>query len=216
MPGRVGPVNAAVDETLARALESVALPGVLIGHRLISPDDAGALTVEEDASLPSRLPDARRASGAARIVARELLARMGFALTPLPKAPSGAPIWPSGIVGSLAHDDRIAVAAVARRAATDALGIDVEPAGPLPADLLDVVATARERLVLYRDPGLGRVLFAAKEAVYKAISPLDGVFLEYYDIEIDLAANRAKTRHGRTLIVNTICTAHVVVLARLA
>jgi 4'-phosphopantetheinyl transferase EntD len=209
-------VNAAIEESLAGALEGLALPGILIGHRVIAPDDSRALTVEEAASLPSRLPEAQRASAAARIVARELLARMGIASTPLPKAPSGAPIWPPGIIGSLAHDDRIAVAAVARRAAADALGIDVEPAGPLPADLLDVVATARERLVLYRDPSRGRLLFAAKEAVYKAISPLDGVFLEYYDIEIDLGANRAKTRHGRTLVLNTICTAHVVVLARLA
>jgi len=142
---------------------------------------------------------------------------MGFAAsTPLPKGPSGAPIWPPGIVGSLAHDHRIAVAAVARRAAADALGIDVEPAGPLPADLLDVVATARERLVLYRDPSLGRLLFAAKEAIYKAINPLDGVFLEYHDIEIDLAGRRATTRNGRTLVLHMVCSAHVVVLARLA
>jgi 4'-phosphopantetheinyl transferase EntD len=209
-------VNPAIDESLAAALQGLALPGVLIGHRVITPDDSHALTAEEAASLPSRLPEAQRASAAARIVARELLAQMGVAATPLPRAPSGAPIWPPGFVGSLAHDDCIAVAAVARRAATDALGIDVEPAGPLPTDLLDVVATARERLVLYRDPSRGRLLFAAKEAVYKAISPLDGVFLEYYDIEVDFAANRAKTRQGRTLILNKFCTAHVVVLARLA
>jgi 4'-phosphopantetheinyl transferase EntD len=209
-------VNAAVDEVLAAALDALGLPDILIGHRVIAPDDCHALTAEEVASLPSRLPEAQRASGAARIVARELLARMGIASTPLPKSASGAPVWPAGIVGSLAHDDRIAVAAVARRATMEALGIDVEPAGPLPADLFDVVATARERLVLYRNPGVGRLLFAAKEAVYKAINPVDGVFLEYHDIEVDLAGRRATTRTGRTLCLDMVCTAHVVALARLA
>jgi 4'-phosphopantetheinyl transferase EntD len=209
-------VNAVCDDDLARALDGLALPGIVIGHRVIAPDDAGALTVEEGASLSSRRPEAQRDSGAARIVARALLARMGIASASLPKAPSGAPIWPAGIIGTLAHDDRIAVAAVARRTTAEALGIDVEPAGPLPADLLDVVATARERLVLYREPALGRLLFAAKEAVYKAINPLDGVFLEFHDIDVDLAGGRATTRQGRTLILDAVRTAHVVVLARLA
>jgi 4'-phosphopantetheinyl transferase EntD len=209
-------VSALHDESLAPALDAMALPGILIGYRVIAPDDAGALTDEETSSLPSRLPDALRASGAARIVARELLARMGVPTTALPKGPSGAPAWPSDVVGSLAHDDRVAVATVARRTTMATLGIDVEPAGPLPDDLLDMVATARERLVLHRQPAVGRLLFAAKEAVYKAINPLDGIFLEFHDIEVDLAGSRATTRNGRTLILNVANAAHVVVLARLA
>ena len=48
--------------------------------------------------------------------------------TTVTKAPSGAPLWPRGIVGSLAHDRAVAVAAVARAADISCLGIDIEPA----------------------------------------------------------------------------------------
>jgi 4'-phosphopantetheinyl transferase EntD len=188
---------------LGRALTGLALPGVLIGHRLIAADDAAALSPEEAASLPAQAPTARRASGAVRIVGRRLLAQMGIAPCPLPKGPSGGPVWPVGVVGSFAHDDRVAVAALAKRMLVATLGIDIEPSGPLPDDLLDVVATARERLILGRDPAAGRLLFAAKEAVYKAVNPCDGRFLEYHDIDVDLAAGSAQVRNGGTLVLRT-------------
>ena len=69
-----------------------------------------------------------RASGAARIAARELLAELGAnAGAELPRLPSRAPGWPSGLIGSLAHDDAFAIAAVARTADLAALGVDIEP-----------------------------------------------------------------------------------------
>jgi Phosphopantetheinyl transferase component of siderophore synthetase len=54
------------------------------------------------------------------------------------------------------------------RADVGALGIDVEPAECLPSELLDLVATPQERLNLGDDVYRGRLLFVAKEAVYKA------------------------------------------------
>jgi 4'-phosphopantetheinyl transferase EntD len=205
------------DAALGAALAGIAMPGILIGHRLIAPDDAAALYAEEAASIPTQVPVARRASGAVRIVGRQLLAQMGIGPCPLPKGPSGAPVWPAGVVGSFAHADRVAVAALAKRTAIEALGIDIEPAGPLPAELLDVVATARERLMLGRDAAAGRLLFAAKEAVYKAVNPRDGRFLEYHDIDVDLAAGSARVRNGDTLMLRTATGgAHAMALAVIA
>src|SRR3954463_4766449 len=102
-----------IGRTLQRDFDRLAPRGLLIGHRLISRGDEDALLGEEGASIPSPIIAVRRASGAARIVARELLAQFGYVSVALPKAPSGAPVWPAGIAGSLAHDDEIAVAAVA-------------------------------------------------------------------------------------------------------
>ena len=45
----------------------------------------------------------------------KLMNSMGFAGLPILRSTFGAPIWPAGIVGSMAHDDRIAVAAVGVR-----------------------------------------------------------------------------------------------------
>src|SRR2546426_10747540 len=134
------------DPSLQSAIDALALPGILIGHRLIMPGDEDALLPQEHHSFASSVVKVRRASGAARIVARQLLAQLGYAQCVVPKAPSGAPIWPAGVIGSLAHDSRVAVAAVGMRRDVAALGIDVEPAELLPAELLDVVATPQERL----------------------------------------------------------------------
>lgn len=202
-----------LDPAIARDIAMLAPPGLLIGHRLISPGDEHALLDEEAASIASPVTEVRRASGAARIVARQLLAQLGYARPRVPKAASGAPVWPSGIVGSLAHDGRIAVAAVARKSDVGAVGIDIEPAEVLPADMLDLIATPQERRDAATDPLRGRLLFAVKEAVYKAAFPLDGVFLEFRDISVDLPRRRAATRSGHAMDLRFCISTHIVALA---
>jgi 4'-phosphopantetheinyl transferase EntD len=168
---------------------------------------------EETDAFASSVLKRRRASGAARIVARELLAQLGCSyMTALPKSASGAPIWPKGIVGSLAHDSRFAIAAVGRRHDVAALGIDIEPAESLPFDL-DLIATPRERLKIGSYRYIGRLLFTAKEAVYKAVHPLDNIFLEHRDVEIDFDARKATVRGGRVLDLRFCISTSLVTIA---
>jgi 4'-phosphopantetheinyl transferase EntD len=185
----------------------------MIGHRVISAGDEAALLQSEIASMPSSLPERRRASGAARLVARQLLGRFGYPSRAIPAGADGAPQWPDGIVGSLAHDEEVAVAAVALQRGVATLGIDVEPAEPLPEEMLDLVVTARERQQLKDDPLTARVLFAAKEAVYKAAYPGDRTFLEFHDIDVDLAEGKAKTKSGRVFALRYCTAPRIVVLA---
>jgi 4'-phosphopantetheinyl transferase EntD len=202
-----------VDPLLQSAIDALAFPGVLIGHRLISPGDENALLRDEVAAFATSVVKVRRASGAARIVARQLLARLGHPECPIPRAASGAPVWPGDVVGSLAHDARVAIAAVAASRDLGALGIDVEPAECLPSELLDLVATPQERLEIGDDPFQGRLLFAAKEAVYKAVYPLDRMFLEHHDVQINLATRKAVVRNGRIVEIRLSVSAHLVALA---
>jgi 4'-phosphopantetheinyl transferase EntD len=202
------------DPVFQSAIDTLALPGVAVGHRLISPGDEHALLKEEVPALAASVVKVRRASGAARIVARQLLTQLGYANCALPKGPAGAPVWPAGIVGSLAHDSRVAVAAVGMRADVGALGIDVEPAECLPSELLDLVVTPQERLNLGDDVYRGRLLFVAKEAVYKAIHPLDQTFLEHHDVEVNLSERKAIVRGGRVVELRfSISAHHLVALA---
>jgi 4'-phosphopantetheinyl transferase EntD len=202
------------DPLFQSAIDTLAFPGVAVGHRLISPGDEHALLKEEVPALAASVVKVRRASGAARIVARQLLTQLGYANCALPKGPAGAPVWPAGIVGSLAHDSRVAVAAVGMRADVGALGIDVEPAECLPSELLDLVATPQERLSLGDDVYRGRLLFVAKEAVYKAVYPLDQTFLEHHDVEINLSERKAVVRSGRVVELRfSISAHHLVALA---
>src|SRR5206468_2602657 len=126
-------------EQLARAIDAVAVPGILTGHRLIAEGDDLALLPEEMAAFAGSVIKVRRASGAARIVARQLMSRLGQAPQPVPKSTAGMPVWPGGLVGSLAHDAKIAVAVMARRDEFLGVGIDIEPAEPLAAELLGIV-----------------------------------------------------------------------------
>jgi 4'-phosphopantetheinyl transferase EntD len=206
-------MTVAVDPLLQRALDALAFPGVLIGHRLISPGDEHALLPDEAPAFASSVVKVRRASGAARIVARQLLARLGRPASPIPRGASGAPVWPLDVVGSLAHDARVAVAAVGRRGEVGALGIDVEPFECLPSGLLDLVATPQEQREIGNDSIQGRLLFAAKEAVYKAVYPLDHTFLDHHDVEVSLARRKAVVRNGRVVEIRYSTSSRLVVLA---
>jgi 4'-phosphopantetheinyl transferase EntD len=206
-------MTADADPPLQVAIATLSPPGVLIGHRLITPGDEAALLPQERPAFAASVVKVQRASGAARLVARDLLARLGHPGAALPKSSSGAPHWPVGIVGSLAHDERVAIAAIARRHDLAALGIDIEPAEPLPEDLLELVTTPWERLALQHDPFQGRLHFVVKEAVYKAFHPLDGIFLEHHDVEVDFARRTATIRGGRKIDFRYCITSHLIALA---
>jgi 4'-phosphopantetheinyl transferase EntD len=202
------------DPALQAALDALAPPGVLIGHRLIASGDETALRENETVSLLDHGAQTRRASGAVRIVARELAARLGVHSATFPKTPSGAVRWPDGLTGSFAHDDRIALAALAKRTDAGALGIDVEAPVPLPPDVVALVVSERERAQIARDPLGARLLFAAKEAVYKAAFPRDGVFFEFSDIVVDLVACTASVRGGASFALRFCVSPAIVALAR--
>ena len=148
-----------VDPLLQKAIESLAVPGVLIGHRVIQPGDEKVLL--RDRSDNRHLAGAgktprqrRRAHRRAR--AAETAWRAGAAI---PKRVSGAPLWPEGVTGSFAHDHLVAVAAAGLTRNVGAVGIDVEPATLLPDDMFDLVThaerTDRDRR---RSPARPRVL----------------------------------------------------------
>jgi 4'-phosphopantetheinyl transferase EntD len=202
-----------IDQSLRLALDTFAPAGIIVDHRLIAAGDEHAILPEEAGEFEHSVIQVRRASGAARIVARALLERLGHAERALPKAVSGAPIWPRGIVGSLAHDSRIAIAAVGASEKVSALGIDVEPAEMLSTDLLQLIATPREREKMEYDPYQGRLLFAAKEAVYKAVHPLDHNFLDYHDVEVDFASQKATVHGGRIVNLRFCISTHLVTMA---
>lgn len=120
----------------------------------------------------------------------------------------GAPVWPSGAVGSISHTAGWTGAVAARRGrygGIASLGLDAEVAAPLPDGVLDVVASGAERAALAHldrsgaDVPWDAVLFAAKEAAYKAWYPLTGVVLHHEQVAVVLAPDgrfRAEARDG--------------------
>jgi 4'-phosphopantetheinyl transferase EntD len=151
-----------------------------------------ALFAEELETI-RRARDKRRAEfRSVRACARIALSRLGLDRTPLVPGPAGAPSWPPGIVGSMTHCDGYRAAAVAWATDVHGIGIDAEPHAPLPAGVLDTVSSPVERDQIVRLRSLrsevcwDRVLFSAKESVYKTWYPLVGTWLGFEDVHLTL------------------------------
>lgn len=124
-----------------------------------------------------------------RACARRALAQLGLAATPVVVGHHREPIWPAGVVGSLTHCHGYRSAAVAQVGDVLGIGIDAEPCAPLPDGVLDVVASLEEQAALQTmasEVPMDRVLFSAKEAVYKAWFPLMHRWLDYRDAVVNL------------------------------
>jgi 4'-phosphopantetheinyl transferase EntD len=204
------------DQGLHAVISAMALPDVFVDHRIIREGDEHALWPEELQPFANSVVQVRRASGAARMVGRRLLGGLGYPPCALPKSESGWVCWPAGIVGSLAHDGRVAAAAVARRDRITSLGIDVEPAEALPHETLDMVLTPGERQIIGSDGFKARLFFVLKEAAYKAVYPIDNRFLEHHEVEIDSTLRFATLRNGRIVPLFFCIASHIIGVAIIA
>lgn len=138
--------------------------------------DAG-LFPQERAVVSGAVPRRKAEFATVRACARDALAALGRAPAPLLPGEYGAPVWPDGVVGSMTHCAGYRAAAVARGDDVAALGIDAEPHDALPARVLAAIARPEELGTLAALPTAGgvawdRVLFSAKESVYKAWFPV--------------------------------------------
>jgi len=153
--------------------------------------DAAVPLFPEEAAQLTRAVDRRiREYVSARQCARRALQQIGAPIVGLPRGPRGNPRWPVGVVGSLTHCEGYRAAAVARSAEIAAVGIDAEPQGPLPDGVLECVTSLSERDHLAdlgsTFPGIAwdRLLFSAKESLYKVWSPLTALWLGFEDATV--------------------------------
>lgn len=114
---------------------------------------------------------------AGRHAARLALRQAGATAQPIPMGDDRAPIWPSGFTGSISHGGGFAIAAATALSQHRSVGLDIEPASDLAAELWDQVLTISERDWLdgqpYSQQGiLAKVMFSIKECAYKAQYPL--------------------------------------------
>jgi 4'-phosphopantetheinyl transferase EntD len=150
----------------------------------------GVLLAEEEKIIAHAVRARRREYATVRSCARACLGRLGYPEVPILPGVGGAPSWPAGVQGSMTHCAGYVAAAVGPIPRISAIGIDAEPDAPLPDGVLDLVATAAEQdhLAMIQpqpgSPNWDRLLFSAKESVYKAWFPLVGEWLDHQQAEI--------------------------------
>ena len=191
------------------------------------------LFADEQASIRHAVARRRQQFIGGRVLARAAMTRLGAEPQSVPAGPDRAPVWPPGLVGSITHSETWCAAAVARADEVGSIGIDIEEAGVVGAELWSTVCTASElkwlRMLPQADRANGAtILFSAKEAVFKAQYPLTGRMLDHQQVEIRIAADQGRfvsevakaqedgasaseTLEGRVLVSNGFVATSVVI-----
>ena len=170
------------------------------------------LFAEEVRALGPAVDARRREFETGRACARRALARLGIEPVAVGSGARGEPLWPATVVGSITHCARYRACAVARARDALAEGVDAELDAPLPLGVLATIASHDERRALAAH-GAGvcwdRLLFSAKESLFKAWFPLTGRALSFEDAEVRIdpaaatftaqlhVAGPLRTLHGR-------------------
>jgi 4'-phosphopantetheinyl transferase EntD len=150
------------------------------------------LPLSERERITSAVEHRQREFAAGRMMARALLDHLDQHTDALLSDSDRVPVWPSAVVGSITHCRTLCAVAVASRAVSAGIGIDVEPARPLDPGLHAMILRDAERSRVDALPAalrpLGALLvFSIKEAVYKAIYPERRQFLDFQQVEIVFA-----------------------------
>jgi 4'-phosphopantetheinyl transferase EntD len=160
-------------------------------------DPAGVRLFPEEQAVVERAVEKRRLEFATgRDCARRALRALGFPPLAIPSGARGEPRWPAGVVGSITHCHGYRACAVARARDLATLGIDAEPNEPLPDGVLSTIAGPQElphlRELTRAQPAVhwDRLLFSAKETVYKAWFPLTRHPLGFEDATLTFDADR--------------------------
>lgn len=182
------------------------LPSKVAAAESFGDDPAAVLFPQERAVMARASEGRRREFATARACARTAMTRLGLPEAAVLPGPRGAPQWPEGVTGSITHCAGYRTAAVALTRDVISLGVDAEPNEALPdRGMLELIALEEERIRLGElaagTPGIcwDRLLFSAKESVYKTWFPLARRWLgfESADIVID---SREGTFTARLLV----------------
>lgn len=137
--------------------------------------------------LARAVPKRRAEYLAGRVLARQLLAPLGFVDFTLARGEDRAPQWPPGIAGALSHNSATALCAVHRESGLGGVGLDVETllSDVRAEELWGAIVSAGEREALLREAlpfnELLTLTFSAKESLFKALYPQVRCYFDFLD-----------------------------------
>jgi 4'-phosphopantetheinyl transferase EntD len=183
------------------------VPGAACAERFADVPESTMFSTEA-AVVADAVAERRREFGTVRHCARQALSRIGVPAVPILPDSARAPRWPAGVVGSLTHCPGYRAAAVARSGELLGVGIDAEPHSAVPEEARDLTLREEERAhtLSLRDAEADlhwdRIVFSAKEAVFKAWFPLTRRWLDFPDVST--AVHRDGTFSARLRVSSPI------------
>lgn len=151
--------------------------------------EAEQLWPAETEAIENATPMRQREFAAGRMAARQALLALGRAPSAILMGDDRAPIWPRAVVGSIAHDAKACIAVVGERERFKSIGIDIEPALPLEAEIFREICRPEELAWLRQLPfekrgGVARRFFSAKEAIYKCQYPISRTIFDFHALSV--------------------------------
>ena len=142
---------------------------------------------EEELLIREAISKRQREFRAGRHCARTALAELGLPKVPILRDEKRAPIWPPGYLGSISHCDDYCLAACCAIGSVQGLGVDVEPLAPLNSELAGYIHSKTETAFMHAHPELPpRIIFSAKESLYKCFYPLVKRFFGFHAVELHI------------------------------
>jgi 4'-phosphopantetheinyl transferase EntD len=167
--------------------------GVIVEVATGADENEESLYAEERALMSAMAPARRVEFAAGRNAARRALAQLEAPRVPLLRHGADRDIaWPAGITGSISHTKGLVAVACGRVVpGVRSVGLDVEQAGPLGDDIVSTICRPEELGALARQPpplpsDWPRLLFAIKEAAYKAWFPVTRREISFQQMRITL------------------------------
>ena len=169
---------------------STILPSDVSSYEVHGEFESKPIWPEESVSIKGAVEKRAKEFATGRFCARIALSRLGLPPGPIPVGPNREPQWPVGIAGSITHCKGYCSAAVARIGGIVSIGIDAEIDEPIPLDVLSLISNPSE-IAAINELSAGthwdKLLFSAKESVFKALFPLTAQWLDFKDVCIVFA-----------------------------
>jgi 4'-phosphopantetheinyl transferase EntD len=178
------------EDALAQALRELGARYPTLAFAADVVTDNSGLAEDEALCALDFVPHRRAQFAAGRRAARKALSSFGLGLSSVVATARGVPVFPPRYCGSITHKGRHAVAVAGAIAHVASVGIDLEfDVEPEESVLLGRVCTESEARVSDQLVAVGlespaTLFLCAKEALFKALNPLDGVARDFQEVEV--------------------------------
>ena len=166
-------------------LSDLDIPNLMIYSAAVTRESILRLFPAELGEIQNAVTKRQQEYATARCLARKAMLSLGFPEHEILNRSDRSPIWPDGMVGSLSHCDKYAIAVVAASDEILTVGCDIEPDFPLPDNITEQILLPEE-IDNLESKSDDRLIFSAKEAFYKAQYQVTGTYLDFKDVTVKI------------------------------